>query len=211
MNKKVLVLQGDSYKAVGEMFTAHGYDVLYDTEKLSQADLVVFTGGSDVSPYIYGEEPFGARGCDPFRDDFERDIYYNCVDFCIPMVGICRGGQLLNVLNGGKMIQHLGETISGDVTMECYQMVEDSSDYDRYRPMRVDHHQGMLARDDGAEVLAWLPATNGYSPDYAIFYPETKSLCFQPHPEWGHKGTEDYFFELLDKHVFPEDSEKESD
>lgn len=199
MNKKVLVLKGDSYKAVGEMFTARGYDVLYDGEGFSQADLVVFTGGSDVSPYIYGEEPDGARGCDPIRDELEKSVYAACVTYSVPAVGICRGGQLLNVLNGGGMIQDLG-LISGDVGIDAYDDVT--------RTVRVDHHQGMLA---GAGMLIdtfWHLPISGIV-DYTIFYPETKSLCFQPHPEWGHKGTEDYFFELLDKHVFPEGSEKE--
>lgn len=201
MSKKVLVLQGDSYEAVGAMFASHGYDVLYGTGKLSQADLVVFTGGSDVSPYIYGEEPDGARGCDPVRDELERDIYNICQDRSIPVVGICRGGQLLNVLNGGRMIQHLGETISGDVLVTTV-LGDDFLEM----MMRIDHHQGMLA-EDSSDVFAW---NEGHSewPDYAIFYPETKSLCFQPHPEWGHKGTEDYFFELMHKHIF---AEKEGD
>lgn len=207
MTKKVLVLQGDSYKAVGAIFESRGYDVLYDTESLSQADLVVFTGGSDVSPYIYGEEPDGARGCDPVRDELERDIYNVCQDRLIPAVGICRGGQLLNVLNGGRMIQHLGETISGDVIVTTAVGYGDLWTGDLGEiDMLVDHHQGMIAEDSG-NVFAWNEGHPEW-PDYAIFYPETKSLCFQPHPEWGHKGTEDYFFELLHEHIF---AEKEGD
>jgi len=195
MTKKVLVLRGDSYKAVGSIFAALGFDVTFDDKNLGVADIVVFTGGSDVSPYIYGEEPDGARGCDPKRDEYEKEIF----DYCISsesknpaMIGICRGGQLLNVLNGGKMIQHLGRTITGDALD------------DEGRVMRVDHHQGMLAGE--GELLSFYdPITNSKSPeevpDYAIWYPDTKCLCFQPHPEWGHKGTEDYFFELVEEYI----------
>lgn len=192
MSKKVLVLKGDSYKAVGSMFENHGYDVVYSTDGPRTPDLIVFTGGSDVSPYIYGEEPDGARGCDPVRDEFEKSIYEAHAG-TVPMVGICRGGQLLNVLNGGKMIQHLGKTISGDV--------RDDED----RVLRVDHHQGMLIDVAEGELLSFLhpnielPVDE--TPDYAIYYPATKSLCFQPHPEWGHKGTEDYFFQLIDEYI----------
>lgn len=192
-SKKVLVLKGDSYKAVGEMFERHGYSCTYDTSSLSTVDLVVFTGGSDVSPYIYGEEPDGARDCDPVRDEFELSIYHKCVKKNVPMIGICRGGQLLNVLNGGTMIQHLGKMVSG--------IVEDDED----REMMVDHHQGMLMGSGGillsylydeywgSEIPEW--------PDYAICYEGTRSLCFQPHPEWGHKPTEDFFFELVNQYV----------
>lgn len=196
MSKKVLVLKGDSYKAVGTIFGERGYDVTFDDKDLGFVDVVVFTGGADVSPYIYGEEPEGARGCDPKRDEYEKEIF----DYCVSsesrypsMVGICRGGQLLNVLNGGKMIQHLGRTISGFV---C-----DDED----RVLHVDHHQGMLINVAEGELLSFLhpnielPVDE--TPDYAIYYPATKSLCFQPHPEWGHKGTEDYFFELIDEYI----------
>jgi hypothetical protein len=193
MTKKVLVLKGDSYKAVGEMFARHGYDVLYDVSRRSEADVIVFTGGSDVSPYIYGEEPHGARGCDPIRDEFEKSLFNEYPTSKIK-IGICRGGQLLNVLNGGKMIQDHG-LISGDKSM-----VWDCGG--EYLTLRVDHHQGMIARGD-IFVDSWNEEvySEDYSfPDYAIFYSETNSLCFQPHPEWGHQPTEDYFFELLERY-----------
>lgn len=203
ISKKVLILKGDSYKAVGTIFTERGYDVIYDDKMLSQADLVVFTGGSDVSPYIYGEEPDGARGCDPQRDEYEKEIFQYCQSFeskLVPMVGICRGGQLLNVLNGGKMVQHLGKTISGDIEMDVYD--------GRSMIVRVDHHQGILARENvSVDAQAWLlHEQDGIVVDYAIWYPETKSLCFQPHPEWGHEGTKEYFFDLIDRYIEIKDS-----
>jgi GMP synthase-like glutamine amidotransferase len=200
MTKKILVLKGDSYKAVGEMFARHGYEVLYGVENLSQADVVVFTGGSDVSPYIYGEEPHGARGCDPIRDEFEKGIF-NEYPTSKVKIGICRGGQLLNVLNGGRMFQDLG-LITGIVP------VFDTEN--GYIDVLVDHHQGM--ESNPPEALGWGACawhelrSDLYWPDYAIFYPKTKSFCFQPHPEWGHKGTEDYFFELLERHEVLNDS-----
>lgn len=192
---KVLVLRGDTYKAVGAIFASRGYDVTYDASKLSQVNLVVFTGGSDVSPYVYGEEPNGARGCDSVRDDLEVTLYHAAKFHKIPCIGICRGGQLLNVLNGGKMIQDLGKTISGDIEMEIYD--------GRNQIVRVDHHQGIFARENAfVDAQAWPPAEDGgIIIDYAVWYPETMDLCFQPHPEWGHEGTEKYFFELVNKYI----------
>lgn len=190
---KVLVLRGDSYKAVGELFASLGCEVVYDSSLLSEANLVVFTGGSDVSPYIYGEEPAGARGCDPRRDEIELSIWNSSKALGLPCVGICRGGQLLNVLNGGSMIQDHG-LISGDVMMYGY------TDYDTKEigKVRVDHHQGMVSKD-GAE-LAW-PKNPTKEVEtwtsYEIFYPETKDLCVQYHPEWGHEGTKQRFISLL--------------
>ena len=194
MVKKVLVLHGDSYKAVGELFASLGYDVTHDASLLSEVNVVVFTGGSDVSPYIYGEEPDGARGCDPRRDEIELSIWNGAKSLGIPCIGICRGGQLLNVLNGGYMIQDLGKTISGDVSMYI-----DGKHSMYYMSVRVDHHQGMIA-GDSVNNLSWNEETGtDYWPDYEIWYPETKDLCVQYHPEWDHEGTKQRFISLLER------------
>ena len=196
---KVLVLRGDSYKAVGELFASLGCEVVYDSSLLSEVNLVVFTGGSDVSPYIYGEEPAGARGCDPRRDEIELSIWNGAKSLNLPCVGICRGGQLLNVLNGGSMIQDIKPMLSGDVTMI---IPEDAESYDTLE-VRVDHHQGMIPDETDHDVL-WISHPSGHRvprgiplPWYEIFYPDTKDLCVQYHPEWGHEGTKQRFISLL--------------
>ena len=141
MSGKILVLQGDSYKAVGELFESRGYEVLYDVERLSQASCVVFTGGCDVHPSIYGEGFKGAHDCHIHRDLFEVGVYEKTKALGIPMIGICRGGQLLNVLNGGEMLQDHG-LISGDVAA-----LEVGTD--ALVEVRVDHHQGMYSNSSG--------------------------------------------------------------
>ncbi len=189
---KVLVLRGDSYKAVGELFVERGMSVIYDTSKLSEVDLVVFTGGSDVSPWVYGEEPNGARGCDEARDHLEVSIYNEAQTLGIPCVGICRGGQLLNVLNGGSMIQDIKPMLSGDVLMGFLEGPEEFK-------VRVDQHQGMITGDKGETLGVYDLCNGGHYYSYEIFYPETKDLCVQYHPEWGHEGTKQRFFELMER------------
>ncbi len=195
---KVFIAPGDSYHAAINMFERAGFEVVKDYQEV---DLICFLGGTDVDPAIYGEErgPH-TQSPDRQRDEVEVALFRKFLD--VPKVGICRGGQLLNVLNGGKMIQHLGKTISGDV--QVFVAANLARD-DEHRIMRVDHHQGMLAANDiGNGLLSWNERDDedDYKmwPDYAIVYEDTKSLCFQPHPEWGHKGTEDYFFELIEKY-----------
>lgn len=71
------------------------------------ADLVIFTGGADVSPELYGAEKDRRTGSNPERDKYEQDLYKRVLNFGAPMVGICRGCQFLAVMLGEKLFQHL--------------------------------------------------------------------------------------------------------
>jgi len=66
---------------------------------------VVFTGGADVSPFMYGEKKLSVTCNDEHRDEQEKLFFERYTK--VPKVGICRGGQFLNVMNGGKMWQHV--------------------------------------------------------------------------------------------------------
>jgi len=69
-------------------------------------DLILFTGGEDVSPTLYGGTDNGYSSFNTYRDQFEKKVFLDCVKRNIKMVGICRGIQFLNVMAGGKMYQH---------------------------------------------------------------------------------------------------------
>ena len=74
-------------------------------------DGFVLTGGVDVHPSLFDGEKIYANGPDSFqleRDLFEAYIYRYAKANKIPVLGICRGLQLINVLEGGKLIQDLG-------------------------------------------------------------------------------------------------------
>ncbi len=180
----VFIVPGDSYNAAIKMFEKAGFN---HTKDYQEVDLVCFLGGTDVDPAIYGEErgPY-TQSPDVQRDKLEVGLYKKFLD--TPKVGICRGGQLLNVLNGGKMIQHISHGYSGDV--DVGDMV-----------IRVDHHQGILPNSSAPDGCVWQALYPDEQIAFGCYYPKTESLCFQPHPEWGHKGTEDYFFELIE-HYF---------
>jgi len=108
MTCKVLVLNNYDY---GQPFNALGFEVSYITnpnvDQLLDAHLVCFTGGTDVDTRLYGEAKNSYAGDpDVRRDTREAKIFETCVEAHIPMVGICRGFQFLNVMNGGKLVQH---------------------------------------------------------------------------------------------------------
>jgi gamma-glutamyl-gamma-aminobutyrate hydrolase PuuD len=81
-------------------------------ETLDALDAVVFSGGSDLDPETYGEEPHPETfGVHPERDAAELELLKRALDRDMPVLGICRGSQVLNVALGGDLFQHLPEIV----------------------------------------------------------------------------------------------------
>lgn len=71
-------------------------------------DGLVLSGGHDVSPLSYGEQPLQKLGHTlPERDEFEKKLIENAFGKNLPILGICRGLQMLNVVFGGTLYQDL--------------------------------------------------------------------------------------------------------
>lgn len=68
---------------------------------------LLLSGGFDISPVLYGEEPFGVGKVDPDRDRFEIEITKYAWRLGIPILAICRGIQVLNVALGGTLKQRI--------------------------------------------------------------------------------------------------------
>lgn len=170
------------------------------------ADLLCFTGGADVSPELYGEENV-ASYTSPERDREEEAIFDWAYENDVPMVGICRGAQFLNVMNGGEMWQDVNNhAISGTHEAIC--------DYFGKVMVSSTHHQMMRPNSSG-NILAVsalstykVNASGMYDGDdedvEVVYYPDTKSLCYQPHPEIVNEDHEcrKHFFMLIDKLMY---------
>lgn len=74
---------------------------------VSKLDGFVFAGGSDIAPAFYGEEDKGTIAPDLDRDHFEVSLCREALEKNRPLLGICRGCQLMNVVLGGSLIQNL--------------------------------------------------------------------------------------------------------
>lgn len=70
---------------------------------LDVVDAVVLTGGGDVDPRRYGAPATEARDVDPERDQYELDVVRAAADRRLPLLGVCRGLQLLAVAAGGRL------------------------------------------------------------------------------------------------------------
>ena len=80
---------------------------------------LLLTGGIDVDPALYGEEPWPeVDSTNRPRDDFELALLHEALDRDIPVLAICRGHQLLNVAMGGKLLQHIASRDHEDIDDE---------------------------------------------------------------------------------------------
>jgi putative glutamine amidotransferase len=82
---------------------------------LARLDGLVLSGGPDLAPAAYGAEPHVELGStEPGLDVFEYAIVREALRLWLPILGICRGAQTLNVARGGTLHQHLPDVV-GDV------------------------------------------------------------------------------------------------
>ena len=83
---------------------------------IGRLDGVLLTGGTDVDPQVYGEEPHPeVLSLEPERDGLEIELYRLAVANGVPVLGVCRGLQLMNVAHGGTLHQHVPEHSRYDV------------------------------------------------------------------------------------------------
>ncbi|QHJ82113.1 MAG: hypothetical protein [Caudoviricetes sp.] len=193
--KKVYVVGNAFFHQFQKMYEARGYEL---TDNMEKADIVQFTGGEDISPDFYNQYQHRTTGCSQRRDEMEHAAYEKAImlgKFC---AGVCRGGQLLNALNGGSMYQDVdNHGIHGTHGMEDIETGE-------VVPVSSLHHQMMILGDKGQLLgraasmrskfkrkMTLLGSRKEEVVDIdnpleveACYYPETRSFCYQPHPEF---------------------------
>ncbi len=76
-------------------------------EIITKIDGILLTGGGDVLPKFFKEEPQSTKLAFPERDIFEIKLVKECFKKKIPVLGICRGSQVMNVAMGGSLIQDI--------------------------------------------------------------------------------------------------------
>jgi putative glutamine amidotransferase len=165
-------------------------------EALDAIDGLMLTGGADIDPATYGAERDPATAeTFPERDAFEIALTRRAIERDIPVLGICRGMQLLNVARGGTLHQHLPERFGHHEHLRARGSF-DGADHDvRLTPdslaaraageelhgTKSHHHQGVDRVGDGFAVTG--VATLDGLPE-AIELPDaTFVLGVQWHPE----------------------------
>lgn len=187
---KVFIEGAYSGSAYHKMFTSWGYVI---TESPEEADLVLFTGGADVDPYLYGEEKHPTTMYSAERDKVCLELFELCIQRSIPMAGICRGSQFLCVANGGRLWQnvdgHLGNHMATDISGETFEVT--STHHQMMRPSGVNGIDHLVLLTASESTTKWsmdntigLEAPVSDSMDVeAVVWKGTKSFGYQPHPE----------------------------
>jgi putative glutamine amidotransferase len=105
-------------------------------------DGLVLSGGADIDPARYGDDSVHPTtyGVDPLRDQFEFELFEAALDRDIPVFGICRGIQVINVALGGTLIQDVASEHPGAADLGHRQ-----------------HERGLPADEAGHEVSATEP------------------------------------------------------
>lgn len=215
---KVLIVDGN--RAYRNLIEGMGHEVrcinCIETAKTfnyCDVDVVLFTGGADVNPELYGHTKHPTTQTS-LRSDalcstvFELAREQNPV---MRFVGICRGSQFLCVMAGGKLVQDLDGHATGFnhmlVDYEGEQHSVTSTHHQMQYPCDVQHKvlacvnppmsTNAKMHIDGESVDVELPM------DYeAVWYPQIKALAFQPHPEFGGAvSTRNLFVKLFNQFV----------
>lgn len=168
-----------------DMFVKEGWIVTHD---ILEADLLCLEGGADVTPELYGEINTFSQ-CSLNKDVYSFGLLAIAVQRDIPVVGICRGSQVLNVYNGGKMKQH----IEGHGVFS-HKLTVDGETYD----VSSTHHQESVPCEVISEDHIWR-ADDGTVE--MIYYEEERMLGCQFHPEYSQDNRNDrkLFFKMLER------------
>lgn len=197
---------------------------------VSKLDGLMLIGGQDVHPSMYGEElvveycsEITCSGCKfkrPLRDKpnlerdiFEKELYLAAKKRGIPILGICRGYQLMNVAEGGTLYQELPDDKTGhtvideDITpIHEINVQKDSQVYDLIGEERIlmssIHHQGI--KDLAPTMKAVAYADDGLVEAIESLDADQLIVGFQGHPERSCKEITEYhkmFFKFVERCV----------
>lgn len=156
---------------------------------LAHDAIIVFQGGEDVNPRMYGEDNLYS-GFSVYRDAWEKLCWEVSQELGIPFIGICRGHQLVAALNGGALYQdlyrQLGARHSNGHSISFTDTARDEGFFDLMQsnptgsPYLVNslHHQAVKRVPECARVLA---TASDNTPE-ALLYPN--GVTAQWHPEF---------------------------
>ena len=135
-------------------------------ETLDALDGLLLSGGSDIDPELYGAEAHPeTNGTRPERDRAEIALLRAALERDMPVLAVCRGSQVLNVAQGGDLVQHLPEVVGherhkqtpsvfGDHDVDLVPGTRLQRLLGDHAPVKSHHHQGYGRLGDGLREAA---------------------------------------------------------
>lgn len=181
------------------LLTTHKYSDpfgLFDSIKVIKSPedvkdgVLILWGGGDIGTSLYEEIPNKfCTNYKPSNRDLEEMYYISqAIENDVPIIGICRGAQLLCVADGGSLYQHVeGHGVSHVVRLldEGNALIKANS----------SHHQAMRPDADAKILATAVGAYYAYTehnkelvlvdPPEVVYFPLINGLGIQPHPEWS--------------------------
>lgn len=171
------------------------------TSNMSEADIVLFTGGEDVDPALYKTAPHPKTFCNKERDKAEKSVFKKIKPTQLA-IGICRGSQFLCVMNGGRLVQN----VIGHAIMSTHSITDGKRVYE----ITSTHHQmqypynlddtdyDVLFRAGSLRSIGFYEGENINinniismgEPEIVLYHKENmpKCLAIQGHPEYMRKN-----------------------
>lgn len=162
--------------------------VIKQPSDIQDDGVLILWGGEDIGTSIYHQIP--NNYCSAFhpskRDRYEMACINHAIKHDIPIIGICRGAQLLCAMAGGSLMQHIeGHGRSHNVTLH--------DEDDTVLLCNSSHHQ-MMMPPESAKILATSQGTQACdgmnkwqtidAVNEVVWFPSINALGIQPHPEW---------------------------
>jgi GMP synthase-like glutamine amidotransferase len=180
-------------------------------KQLGNIDALILWGGSDISTSLYNTKPFSTyqSAWPSTRDIFEWELMRRAFKKGVPIIGVCRGAQILCAFAGGKLAQdvtghqgnHSIQTYDGKVFQDCssahHQMMfpyllpeEEFNVLASVESNRSTRYEGLFS-DEKALFLD----KKEFEPE-CVFFPTVKGFAIQGHPEWEGKSPYQQWLEI---------------
>jgi len=209
---KIFVQNFYSYKNVVDYFGDTTDDIKNLFEKPEEFKLILFSGGEDVNPSLYGHKsPDKLCYYSKSRDALDIKIFKLAIKNNIKMVGICRGLQFLNVMSGGTMIHHINNHSNGTL----HSFISPAIDHEIY--VNSLHHQMVIPHKDAFIIgttekqLSTIYFGDNDQPIKrhtldieALYMPSINACGVQYHPEMMQNTSAGFYFfhNMVDKLLY---------
>ena len=186
----------EEHSNYADLFTQYGEVDCISIPSIPQIesyDLICYVGGNDVDPSLYGHKKNYMTHCNLALDAPNELAHMVATRKNIPVVGICKGAQQVFVFNGGTLFQHVTnhcETHNAFTTDPLFKEIQITSshhqmmDLESLNPSRYELLSWCKARSTRYEREAICNTKPLDKEPEVVFFPKTKQLAVQYHPEW---------------------------